>query len=122
MAAPNNLHSYAIQARLPPVSEPHLHLRPPAHAPTPRRILKVDPKMFEAQHAESTLIFRHARNVSRSVVSFATDGGFSATPPVYHHMAGPGQPLPPPTPRPTRRLEFIGDSISAVFLTRALID
>jgi hypothetical protein len=49
-----------------------------------------------------------------SVVSFSTDGGFSATPPVYHHQPGKGeQPTPAPPPHPTRRLEFIGDSISA---------
>ena len=50
-----------------------------------------------------------------SVVSFTTDGGFSATPPVYHHGRLPGHsdpPAPTPPPRPTRRLEFIGDSIS----------
>ena len=48
-----------------------------------------------------------------SVVSFSTDGEFSATPPVYHHQPHGSQPAPPPPPSPTRRLEFIGDSISA---------
>jgi hypothetical protein len=41
-----------------------------------------------------------------SVVSFSSDGVFSASP--------PSRPAPPmPSPQPVRRLEFIGDSISA---------